>query len=172
MLQYGLVLGIYKGNWSQVSCGREQQLQYGHPKIYMFKFFKGTVEKQGTLITFDWLCVCVFQALSEALQVVCKCHGVSGSCSIRTCWRGLQDLKLVAKALKTKYLSASKVIPRSVGVRTQLVPRDFGIRPIRDSELVYLQSSPRLLHRGSQDGLTGYSTQVSVQSVVTFRAKH
>uniref|UniRef100_A0A674CR17 Protein Wnt n=1 Tax=Salmo trutta TaxID=8032 RepID=A0A674CR17_SALTR len=86
------------------------------------------------------------KALSEALQVVCKCHNVSGSCSVRTCWRGLQDLKLVAKALKTKYLSATKVIPRSVGVRTQLVPRDIGIRPIRDSELVYLQSSPRLLY--------------------------
>lgn len=49
---------------------------------------------------------------------------------------------LVAKALKTKYMSATKVILRSVGVRTQLVPREIGIRPIGDSELVYLQSTP------------------------------
>ncbi|KAG7267774.1 hypothetical protein CRUP_001690 [Coryphaenoides rupestris] len=82
------------------------------------------------------------QALRDALVMKCKCHGVSGSCSIRTCWRGLQDLRDVAMDLKTKYLSATKVVHRPMGTRKHLVPKDIDIRPVRENELVYLQSSP------------------------------
>ncbi|XP_075858438.1 protein Wnt-11 isoform X2 [Microcebus murinus] len=51
------------------------------------------------------------QALRASLEMKCKCHGVSGSCSIRTCWKGLQELRDVAADLKTRYLSATKSSP-------------------------------------------------------------
>ncbi|XP_029064593.1 protein Wnt-11 isoform X5 [Monodon monoceros] len=82
------------------------------------------------------------QALRASLEMKCKCHGVSGSCSIRTCWKGLQELRDVAADLKTRYLSATKVVHRPMGTRKHLVPKDLDIRPVKDSELVYLQSSP------------------------------
>ncbi|KAL2094360.1 hypothetical protein ACEWY4_009079 [Coilia grayii] len=97
------------------------------------------------------------QALRDALVMKCKCHGVSGSCSIRTCWRGLQDLKEVAMDLKTKYLSATKVVHRPMGTRKQLVPKDIDIRPVRENELVYLQSSPDFC--GKNDKLGSFGTQ-------------
>lgn len=85
----------------------------------------------------------------------CKCHGVSGSCSIRTCWRGLQDLKDIAMDLKTKYLSATKVVHRPMGTRKQLVPKDIDIRPVQENELVYLQSSPDFCSRNEKLGSLG-----------------
>lgn len=97
------------------------------------------------------------QALRDALVMKCKCHGVSGSCSIRTCWRGLEDLKDIAMDLKTKYLSATKVVHRPMGTRKQLVPKDIDIRPVRENELVYLQSSPDYCMRN--DKLGSFGTQ-------------
>uniref|UniRef100_A0A3P8ZWI3 Protein Wnt n=1 Tax=Esox lucius TaxID=8010 RepID=A0A3P8ZWI3_ESOLU len=81
------------------------------------------------------------QALIDALETKCKCHGVSGSCSVKTCWKGLHDINHIATDLKTKYLSATKVIHRHVGTRKQLVPKELDVRPVRESELVYLVSS-------------------------------
>lgn len=85
----------------------------------------------------------------------CKCHGVSGSCSIRTCWKGLQDLREIAIDLKTKYLSATKVVHRPMGTRKQLVPKDIDIRPVRENELVYLQSSPDFCAKNEKQGSVG-----------------
>lgn len=85
----------------------------------------------------------------------CKCHGVSGSCSIRTCWKGLQDLREIAIDLKAKYLSATKVVHRPMGTRKQLVPKDIDIRPVRENELVYLQSSPDFCARNEKQGSVG-----------------
>nr|XP_020477753.1 protein Wnt-11 [Monopterus albus] len=95
------------------------------------------------------------QVLREALVMKCKCHGVSGSCSIRTCWRGLQDLREIAMDLKTKYLSATKVVYRPMGTRKQLVPKDIDIRPVRENELVYLQSSPDFCTKNEKQGSVG-----------------
>ncbi|XP_035482816.1 protein Wnt-11 [Scophthalmus maximus] len=95
------------------------------------------------------------QALRDALVMKCKCHGVSGSCSIRTCWRGLQDLREIAMDLKTKYLSATKVVHRPMGTRKQLVPKDIDIRPVRENELIYLQSSPNFCTKNEKQGSFG-----------------
>lgn len=39
----------------------------------------------------------------------CKCHGVSGSCAMKTCWKTTPKLEDVAELLHHKYLFASKV---------------------------------------------------------------
>ncbi|XP_008842451.1 protein Wnt-11 isoform X1 [Nannospalax galili] len=95
------------------------------------------------------------QALRASLETKCKCHGVSGSCSIRTCWKGLQELWDVAADLKTRYLSATKVVHRPMGTRKHLVPKDLDIRPVKDSELVYLQSSPDFCMKNEKVGSHG-----------------
>ncbi|XP_023572446.1 protein Wnt-11 isoform X2 [Octodon degus] len=95
------------------------------------------------------------QALRASLEVKCKCHGVSGSCSIRTCWKGLPELRDVATDLKTRYLSATKVVHRPMGTRKHLVPKDLDIRPVKDSELVYLQSSPDFCMKNEKVGSHG-----------------
>ncbi|TRZ01475.1 hypothetical protein DNTS_031889 [Danionella cerebrum] len=95
------------------------------------------------------------QALTDALEMKCKCHGVSGSCSVKTCWKGLQDINSISADLKSKYLSATKVIPRQIGTRRQLVPREMDVRPVGENELVYLVSSPDYCSLNSKLGSLG-----------------
>ncbi|XP_074392238.1 protein Wnt-11 isoform X3 [Zonotrichia albicollis] len=95
------------------------------------------------------------QVLKASLEMKCKCHGVSGSCSIKTCWKGLQELRDIALDLKTKYLSATKVVHRPMGTRKYLVPKDIDIRPVKETELIYLQSSPDFCMKNEKVGSHG-----------------
>ncbi|XP_076645132.1 protein Wnt-7b isoform X3 [Halictus rubicundus] len=44
------------------------------------------------------------------LQTECKCHGVSGSCTVRTCWRTLPSFRQIGDALMKKYYRAKPVV--------------------------------------------------------------
>lgn len=46
------------------------------------------------------------RVLKHGSRQVCKCHGVSGSCSVKTCWRELAPFPEVALRLKRKYETA------------------------------------------------------------------
>ena len=37
------------------------------------------------------------QLLERNMKVECKCHGVSGSCELKTCWRSLASFRMVRK---------------------------------------------------------------------------
>ncbi|XP_061217942.1 protein Wnt-11b-like [Neopsephotus bourkii] len=82
------------------------------------------------------------QVLSDSLDTKCKCHGVSGSCSVKTCWKGLAKLDEIASDLKSKYLAAIKVTHRLIGPRKQLIPKEMEVRPMEEMDLVYLINSP------------------------------
>ncbi|XP_058802194.1 protein Wnt-7b isoform X2 [Phymastichus coffea] len=48
--------------------------------------------------------------VKSLLQTECKCHGVSGSCTVRTCWRTLPSFRQIGDALMKKYYRARPVI--------------------------------------------------------------
>ncbi|KOB72009.1 Protein Wnt [Operophtera brumata] len=52
------------------------------------------------------------QAVSSGMRTKCTCHGVSGSCSVRTCWRALPPLARVAAALAAETSRAAALRPR------------------------------------------------------------
>lgn len=47
--------------------------------------------------------------VKSLLQTECKCHGVSGSCTMKTCWRTLPPFKAIGDALMKKYWKARGV---------------------------------------------------------------
>lgn len=51
------------------------------------------------------------KAVKNFMRTECKCHGLSGSCTLRTCWRKLPLFRDVATRLKEKFDGAAKVIP-------------------------------------------------------------
>jgi len=51
----------------------------------------------------------MLQAVEDAMKVQCKCHGVSGSCELKTCWRSLAPFRDVGNILKDKYNGAAEV---------------------------------------------------------------
>jgi len=97
----------------------------------------------------------------DSLSTACKCHGVSGSCSMRTCWKSLADLRSVAVSLLDRYSFAVEVAyrrlsrRRSTGVQTttpsnavasppakRLVPVLRRRRTLNVTDIVYYTMSP------------------------------
>ncbi|XP_066509843.1 protein Wnt-11 [Hoplias malabaricus] len=95
------------------------------------------------------------QVVQDSVETKCKCHGVSGSCSVKTCWKSLLDMGQISAQLRSRYLSATRVVPRQVGSHRQLVPREMELRPVLDNELVYLVSSPDYCSYNAKQGSYG-----------------
>lgn len=49
------------------------------------------------------------QAILHNMQVECKCHGVSGSCELRTCWKVMPPFRRVGTVLKERFDGATEV---------------------------------------------------------------
>ena len=47
--------------------------------------------------------VCDGQVVRNQVNTTCKCHGVSGSCTVKTCWLQLAPFHSVGNILKRKY---------------------------------------------------------------------
>ncbi|CAH1265625.1 protein Wnt-5b-like isoform X2 [Branchiostoma lanceolatum] len=75
-------------------------------------------------------------------RVACKCHGVSGSCSLKTCWQQLADFRTVGNLLKDKYDGANEVKLIRRGKRYRLDRRNPRFNVFTDEDLVYLNKSP------------------------------
>ncbi|KAG8447020.1 hypothetical protein GDO86_014461 [Hymenochirus boettgeri] len=84
------------------------------------------------------------KAVKSGLRTTCKCHGVSGSCAVRTCWKQLSPFHETGALLKSKYENAVKIIGASneaIGSHETL-GHMFGVRHHRTSNLLYLEESP------------------------------
>ncbi|XP_050293050.1 protein Wnt-1-like [Anthonomus grandis grandis] len=81
------------------------------------------------------------RAVRSRMQRTCKCHGVSGSCSMQICWRRLPSLRKVAEGLYKRYEGAShvKYVERR-RKKLKVISPDFK-KPNR-TDLVYLEDSP------------------------------
>lgn len=49
------------------------------------------------------------QVLKRKSATQCKCHGVSGSCNMKTCWQQLPDFRKVGEVLRQKHSRAVRV---------------------------------------------------------------
>uniref|UniRef100_A0A3P9LMM5 Protein Wnt n=2 Tax=Oryzias latipes TaxID=8090 RepID=A0A3P9LMM5_ORYLA len=97
--------------------------------------------------------------LQERTKLECKCHGVSGSCTTRTCWITLPKLREIGYLLKERYSEAVQVEPvRASRLRQPSFLRLKGARGYqkpRDTDLVYLERSPNYCEEDAATGSTG-----------------
>lgn len=89
------------------------------------------------------------KAVKSGLRTTCKCHGVSGSCAVRTCWKQLSPFRETGQALKLRYDSAVKVSSatnEALGRLQLWAPARPGSPtkglPPRPGDLVYMEDSP------------------------------
>ncbi|CAG9567463.1 unnamed protein product [Danaus chrysippus] len=54
-------------------------------------------------------------AIKNNMKVECKCHGLSGSCTLRTCWWRMPTFREVGDRLRDKFEGAAKVISNNDG---------------------------------------------------------
>uniref|UniRef100_A0AAR2JP45 Protein Wnt n=1 Tax=Pygocentrus nattereri TaxID=42514 RepID=A0AAR2JP45_PYGNA len=96
------------------------------------------------------------KVVKAGVETTCKCHGVSGSCTVQTCWRQLAPFHEIGKLLKQRYETSLKVgsssneatgegeipQPRAPG-HHQLTPEPRPTDPIpRTTDLLHIEDSP------------------------------
>ncbi|XP_055931529.1 protein Wnt-1-like [Argiope bruennichi] len=75
----------------------------------------------------------------------CKCHGMSGSCTVQTCWMQLPPFRAVGDGLKDRFDGASRVLVTNRGNvrrRALLKPYHPEHKPPSKKDLVYFENSP------------------------------
>nr|ABY85209.1 wntP-3 [Schmidtea mediterranea] len=87
----------------------------------------------------------------DNMMMKCKCHGVSGSCETKTCYRALPDLRKVGDILKEKFSKAILVRMNDF----KLVPMHSGESRITEHDLTYLKRSPNFCYHNPSYGSLG-----------------
>lgn len=98
------------------------------------------------------------------MRLECKCHGVSGSCTTKTCWTTLPKFRELGYILKEKYAHAVHVEPvkasrnkrpkfLKIDQKALLLPQAHGYRPSVHRQVA------KLLRSGPSDGEPGDAGQ-------------
>lgn len=67
------------------------------------------------------------------MQVRCKCHGMSGSCELKTCWKSAPEFRLVGNTLKERFRKAILVDQSNLGNGLPLLVEQKGFERSRRS---------------------------------------
>uniref|UniRef100_A0AAG5DX57 Protein Wnt n=1 Tax=Anopheles atroparvus TaxID=41427 RepID=A0AAG5DX57_ANOAO len=92
-------------------------------------------------------------AVKQFMRMECKCHGLSGSCTTKTCWMKLPPFSEVGARLKEHFDGATKVIARNDG--HSFMPDDVTIKPPTRRDLVYTEDSDDFCEPNAKTGSLG-----------------
>lgn len=79
--------------------------------------------------------------LKSKMERVCKCHGVSGSCTMRVCWRKLGSFRGIGDELMKRFDGATKVRLVARKTKPRLKPITKEIKKPSRRDLVFLEPS-------------------------------
>ncbi|CAN8005311.1 unnamed protein product, partial [Ixodes hexagonus] len=155
-------------NWKWGGCGDNYRFSakfsrrlLARNKSHRPRTLRRPVENHNVVVGIRASCL-------HGIRRVCKCHGLSGSCSMKTCWEELAHFPDVAQALKHKYFraimahvenkpdfAATEVVskPRkTVLIRTTQKPKwlravTAELQRLGRDRLVYLEESPSFCER-------------------------
>uniref|UniRef100_G1N712 Protein Wnt n=1 Tax=Meleagris gallopavo TaxID=9103 RepID=G1N712_MELGA len=108
-------------------------------------------------------------AVKATMKRACKCHGVSGSCSIQTCWLQLADFREIGNYLKMKYDQAHKLEMDKRRMRAGNSADSRGataetFHHVHSTELVFLEDSPDYCTRNASLGHHGTEGRECLQT--------
>nr|ALL53300.1 Wnt6 ligand [Thamnocephalus platyurus] len=89
-------------------------------------------------------------AIKKYMRLECKCHGLSGSCSLRTCWHKMPPFREVGTRLRDHYDGSFKVIPGNDG--KSIISE---AKPHTKENLVYSENSPDFCIPSKKTGSLG-----------------
>lgn len=101
--------------------------------------------------------ICIFiglQLLKNSMGLSCKCHGVSGSCTMKVCWRVLTPFREVGEKIREKFEGAFRVKPVRRSENKNGKPTKLRLKPMlkemkkpTKKDLVFIEESPTYCER-------------------------
>uniref|UniRef100_A0A8C2Y9B8 Protein Wnt n=1 Tax=Coturnix japonica TaxID=93934 RepID=A0A8C2Y9B8_COTJA len=94
------------------------------------------------------------QAVAKLMSVDCRCHGVSGSCAVKTCWKTMSSFEKIGRFLKDKYENSIQVSDK---MKKKLRRKEKSQRkiPIQKEDLLYVNKSPNYCVEDQKLGIPG-----------------
>lgn len=133
--------------------GCSENTKYGAKFSRKFVDTKESTTKTATSLMNLWNNEAGRKAVKMKMDLVCKCHGVSGSCSIKICWQKMKDFRSIGAYLKDKFDGASLVqyiIPKNKLKRIRK-----NMKKPTKKDLVYLEESPDFCENNPEAGSLG-----------------
>ncbi|KAM4678422.1 protein Wnt-16 [Discoglossus pictus] len=94
------------------------------------------------------------QAVVKLMTVDCRCHGVSGSCAVKTCWKSMSSFEKIGNYLKDKYENSIQISDR-LKRKVRRKEKNYRKIPLRKEELVYSNRSPNYCVEDRKLGISG-----------------
>uniref|UniRef100_UPI00358DDBC3 protein Wnt-6 isoform X1 n=2 Tax=Myxine glutinosa TaxID=7769 RepID=UPI00358DDBC3 len=143
-----------RGNtaWEWGGCGDDVQFGYAKSRQFMDAHWKkggSDIRTQINLHNNE----AGRLAVSDFMLLECKCHGLSGSCALRTCWRKMPPFRDVGNRLKDRFDGAFKVMGSNDG--RSLIPVGHNIKPPGRHDLFYSAESPDFCTANRRTGSLG-----------------
>lgn len=103
--------------------------------------------------SFYFIFFCFSKAVKSLMRVECKCHGLSGSCTVKTCWMKMAPFREIGNRLKERFDGATKVIARNDG--HSFMPEILSIKQPTRHDLVYTEDSDDFCRFNAKTGSLG-----------------
>ncbi|XP_045122245.1 protein Wnt-6-like isoform X2 [Portunus trituberculatus] len=153
------VSGVPEGEWHWSGCDDNVGFGYRIARDFMdWRYLQGRESQDIRSIVLLWNNEAGRRAVRNNLVAHCKCHGLSGSCTHRTCWRRIPNFRNVGRHLKDKFNAATKVMGSNDG-RT-VFPTASNVRTPKKQDLVYLEDSPNFCSPNKRTGSLGTKGRV------------
>ncbi|KAK3101566.1 hypothetical protein FSP39_004536, partial [Pinctada imbricata] len=94
------------------------------------------------------------EMVRDTMKLKCRCHGVSGSCEIQTCWKSLANFRTVGNKIKEKYERSARIRRKSLR-RLRRLEKTKRRVPIDKQELVFVHKSPNYCRSNPRKGILG-----------------
>lgn len=95
------------------------------------------------------------KAVTKTMRFVCKCHGITGSCSLRTCWKELSKFRKIGRYIKRKYHHALQ-LDWNEKMKDENDPRRRSLFPVLPgSSMIYIEKSPNYCKANKTLGIPG-----------------
>ncbi|EDS35641.1 Wnt-8c [Culex quinquefasciatus] len=124
-------------NWER--CSVQQQLQQDPRELSWKLDAKGYGNAHNRRA--GWL------AVQSTVRKNCRCHGVSGSCAMRTCWSTMNSFGQIATGVKQMYADGVRLFVDNSG--------RLNSRKIRPDQLAFTHVSPDYCQRDILSGWPG-----------------
>uniref|UniRef100_A0A672M0W3 Protein Wnt n=1 Tax=Sinocyclocheilus grahami TaxID=75366 RepID=A0A672M0W3_SINGR len=155
--QCGCASPVQDGRWEWGGCGDD--VDFGYEKSRQFMDTRQQKGKSDIRTLIDLHNNEAGRlAIRTQMRTECKCHGLSGSCTLRSCWRKMPIFRQVGDYLMQSFHKAIRVMSGNDG--KSLATIDPDTLPLDANILIYSAESPDFCQANQRMGTEGTQGRV------------